>query len=138
MSEALEIWRRYNELETAGRLAEAEALCDPSMAVRENGRPAIASPAEDRLITEATHRWYPDYRREFLGGFGAGDEAACRWRITGTPGPDAPAEARPLDVDGVSLVRVKDGRIVAAELFYESSAMGALIRLALAGGEPER
>lgn len=125
------MWLRYLDCEVNGRLDEAAELCDPAMVARENGRVAVGSPEEDRRANELISQWYPDYRREFLHGFGTDSEAACTWRITGTPGVDAPAAAQPLDVLGVSLITVKDGRITSADLFSNGDAIGDLLAEAL-------
>lgn len=126
-----EVWLAYDEASNRGDHDAAAAFVAPDLAVLVNGRPAIASTAEDRAVQAELIRCYPDYARVFVGALEDGDSAAIEWRMRGTPAPDV--DLPPLDVPGCSVVRCRDGRIVEARLYHPAGALDAIAERALRG-----
>lgn len=58
---------------------------------------------------------FPDYRFEVLDQIAEGDRVATRWRIHGThegPFQGAPASGRRVELTGITIFRLADGRLV--------------------------
>jgi steroid delta-isomerase-like uncharacterized protein len=96
--------------------------------------PALAQPARGRSSFEgflaASWRAFPDLAFDMGAGFLAveGDRAAFSWRMFGTnTGPlDPPGFAptgRSIDVHGMDLVRMVDGRIADYRAFYDMQGL---------------
>lgn len=70
----------------------------------------------------------PDFRFEVVELIAENERASVRWRITGTFGGDRPylgvePNGAPLDLEGVDLVEVRDGKIVRVDAFTDSMAV---------------
>ncbi len=97
-----------------------------------NGRPAAASVKEDRAIQEELIRCYPDYTRDYNGGFEHRDCAVAEWTMRGTAAADI--DVPPLEVSGCSVIRCRDDRIVEARLYYPTGALDRVADRALRRG----
>ena len=127
-SNPLAVWRAYNDASNAGDHDAAAQYLDPGLRVLVNGRPSVASVEEDRAVQAELLRLYPDYHREYVEGLETGDSAAVEWRMSGTPSePGVP----PLDVAGVSIVRLVDGRLASARLYHPTGALDLVAGRAL-------
>lgn len=119
-SNPLQVWRAYNDASNAGDHDTAARHLDPGLHVLVNGRPSVASVEEDRAIQAELLRLYPDYHREYVDGIESGDVATVEWRMVGTPSEPG---AAPLDVAGVSIVRLVAGRLATARLYHPTGAL---------------
>jgi steroid delta-isomerase-like uncharacterized protein len=71
---------------------------------------------------------FPDFTLEILDLLVEGDQAAVRWRATGTfNGPASFLGLRPtgqrMDLEGVDIVHVRDGKIARIDAFTDTSEM---------------
>jgi ketosteroid isomerase-like protein len=119
-----QVYRAYNDAENDRDVLAAERLVVPELSVEVNGKPAVASAADDRAANATLLASYPDYHREIFETVVDGDRAAVRWRMLGTPVADG---LDPLDVHGCSVVTVIDGRITRAALYYDGAALDAVL-----------
>ncbi|WP_169515707.1 ester cyclase [Amycolatopsis nigrescens] len=127
---AAEVYHEYNDAENRRDITALRALVTSDLIVTVNGRPALASGEEDRAVKAELRRCYPNYRREIVATLAEGNQAAVRWRLSGTPAAELPG-LTPIDVHGCSIIRIRGGRIVGAAMYYDSAAMDAVIRRAL-------
>jgi predicted ester cyclase len=119
-----EVYLAYNDAENEKDLAIMANLVSADLRVQVNGRVAVSSAAEDERAMRELFRTYPDYRREIEEIVISGDRASVRWRMRGTAGIDGIAS---LDVSGCSIVRVSGGQLAEAFLYYEGSALNAVL-----------
>lgn len=124
----LAVWHAYNDASNAGDHDTAARYLDPGLAVLVNGEPAVSSVEQDRAVQTELLRRYPDYRRDAVAGFEAGDLATVEWRMRGT---SAVPGVTDLDVAGVSIVRLVAGRLAAARLYHPTGALDAVTADAL-------
>ena len=95
------------------------------------------------LITYFEGMWqaFPDFTFELLDLVEDGDQAAARWRITGTfAGPGAfqgftPNGAR-IDIQGVDLVTLRDGLIVRNEAYTDGTTIARQLGVLPPAGSP--
>ncbi len=126
---AEQVYRSYVEAETRRDDMGMRAALAPDIVIELNGAPALASADEDAAAMAALFEAYPDYRREIIEIIGAGDRAAARWRMVGHPRPEL-AERLPLiDIRGVSVVAVVDGRMTHAYVWSPSDALEHVLSL---------
>ncbi|GAA2353232.1 nuclear transport factor 2 family protein [Streptomyces violaceusniger] len=118
------VYRAYNDAEMRQDTEAAAAVVSPDLSVEVNGRAALSTAEEDRAANAELLRRYPDYRREILDVVVAGDRAAVRWRMLGTP---AAPGVEALDVHGCSVVTVREERITDAFLYYDGAALDAAL-----------
>ena len=128
MTGPLAVWIAYNDASNEGDHDTAARHLDPGLHVLVNGEPAVSSVEEDRAVQTELLRLYPDYRRDLVDGVECGDLATVEWRMRGTP---SEAGIAPLDVAGVSVVRVSDGRLVTARLYHATGALDLVTARAL-------
>ena len=125
LREPAEVYVAYNDAENRHDLPAIEALVAVDLQVEVNGRRAVASAEEDRAAMAALFEAYPNYRRELLEVLVDGDRATARWRMLGTPA----VEGVPvLDVPGVSVVKVVNGQLAQAFLYYDGAALDRVLR----------
>lgn len=134
MTSVEEVYRAYNEAENSHDLRRTRALVSEELAVTVNGVPSLGSAADDERATAVLLQAYPDYRRELVEVLGVGGRGFARWRMRGTPAAGQ-EELGELDVHGCSVVTVADGRIVAADLYVDSTAVSVLLERARAEEE---
>jgi hypothetical protein len=128
----LSIWIAYNDACNAGDHQRAARWVAPDLTVLANGRPAVTSAQEDRAIQDELIRCYPDYVRQYNGGFEHRDWAGAEWTMRGTPA--GKLDLPPLQVSGCSIIRCRDDRIVEARLYYPTGALDGVADRALRGG----
>jgi hypothetical protein len=128
----LSIWIAYNDACNAGDHQRAARWVASDLMVLANGRPAVTSVQEDRAIQEELTRSYPDYVRQYSGGFEDRDWAVAEWTMRGTPA--AKLDLPPLEVSGCSIIRCRDDRIVEARLYYPAGALDGVTDRALGRG----
>ncbi|MFN8622922.1 MAG: nuclear transport factor 2 family protein [Chloroflexota bacterium] len=134
--EAVRIYRAYNLAENTRDQVTMNALLAPDIAIEMNGRPALSSAEDDAVAMAALFDAYPDYHREILGVVDGGDTCAVRWRMAGHGAPRFGGRLPDLDVQGCSIVTVRDGRMTRAWLYSAEGQIDAV--LALAGNLPGR
>ena len=122
----------------AALMHEDIVITDPMSPQAARGRPQALQRVRDQ------YEPFPDGAIELVAGpFAAldGPELAYRWRFTGThlrpvdPPGFAPTGRR-VEVDGVSVLRFLDGRVVAVELFFDSTAVARQLLAAPPAGSP--
>lgn len=97
-------------------LDAAVALFKPDGIDRLHGLAELHGRTEVKVYFQGLYDALPDYRFEILEFAASGQQAACRWRVTGTfLGPGrfqglAPTGAK-LDMEGCDMLRVEDGLI---------------------------
>jgi ketosteroid isomerase-like protein len=126
------VYRAYNDAENAHDLEATARLVADDLAVEVNGRPQLGSAEDDAVANAELLRCYPDYHREIVAVVEAGDQAAVRWRMAGTPAPGL--DLGPLDVHGCSFVQVADGRITRASLYVDGGLVERLLERARGDG----
>jgi len=129
MTEPHEIWLAYNAAENASDFDQLMRYVASDLAVTVNGRHAVGSASDDERAMRMLQELYPDYRREVDEALSSADRAIVRWRMIGTAADPA---VPPLLVSGCSVVRVADGVMVQAHLYYDGAALDAA--LGAAGG----
>ncbi|MFF5988430.1 MULTISPECIES: nuclear transport factor 2 family protein [Prauserella] len=124
MTDPERVYLAYNDAENNHDAETAAALLAPHLTVEVNGRPALSSPDDDRAANAELLRRYPDYRREVVDVMVSGDRGTIRWRMCGTP---VDPDVEPLDVQGCSVVTVREGRIAQAFLYYNGAALNSVL-----------
>jgi steroid delta-isomerase-like uncharacterized protein len=84
-------------------------------------------------LVRAWRRGFPDMREEVELMIGEGDWVLGRFRLTGTHRGEfqgVPPSGRRVDIQGLDLVRIADGRIV--EWIYHEDALGLFDQLGVA------
>lgn len=129
------VYRSYNEAENAHDHEAMTRLLAEDIEIVVNGKPAISSAKGDRLAMSALFDAYPDYRREILATVEAGDTAAIRWRMLGTPAGRFHDRLDSLDLEGCSVIEVAEGRIRRAWLYSAPGPIRAILELAKSQAE---
>lgn len=127
------VYRAYIDAEARRDHDTMAALVDPELTVSHNGRPLLASGEDDAKATAALLACYPDYRRSLDDVFESGDVVVATWRMVGQARSDLRDRLGDLDLRGCSIVRVGDGRIVAAALYGDSLESTIALTLAAVG-----
>ena len=125
--DATEVYRAYNRAENDHDWDATTALLAPDIHVMVNGASEVSSPEDDRRAMKQLVALFPDYRREVLSIVPNGDEAAIRWKMTGSS-VDDPSVA--LMAEGASFIVVRDGRIRQAFLFVQSGELARALEMA--------
>jgi ketosteroid isomerase-like protein len=125
------VYRAYNDAENAHDLAATERLVRPDLYVEVNGRPQLASAADDAEANAALLRCYPDYHRDLVEVVGTATRACVRWRMVGSAAPGL--GLGPLDLHGCSVVEVADGRLARAYLYADGRVLEGLLERARDG-----
>lgn len=126
---AEQVYRSYVEAETRRDDAGMSEALAPDIVIELNGAPALASADEDAAAMAALFEAYPDYRREIIEIIGVGDRAAARWRMVGHPRPELVERLPVIDIRGVSVVAVVDGRMTRAYVWSPSGALEHVLSL---------
>ena len=105
------------------------AALAPDIAIELNGEAALGSAEDDAAAMAARFEAYPDYRREIVDIFEQGGRAAARWRMVGHPRPELAERLPPIDIRGVSVVTVVDGRMTEAFVWSPSGALERVLEL---------
>jgi steroid delta-isomerase-like uncharacterized protein len=127
---------RYVELYNAGDLdGVMELYAEDSVQLMPDGRFDGRSAIRDRLATELTA--FSDLAHRVVSYVEDGDAFADEWVFVGThtgplvlpDGTQVPATGKRVEVPGMELVRVRDGRIVVDNLYYDTLAVAAQLGL---------
>jgi steroid delta-isomerase-like uncharacterized protein len=136
MSANRKLLERYVELYNAGDL---EACIDlyAEEAVQKMPDGTFEGPSEihDRLDRDLAA--FPDAAYTVASFVEQGDSFADEWTFTGThtgpftlpDGTELPATGKRVEISGMELVQVRDGKIVVDNLYYDN--MAAVVQLAL-------
>lgn len=129
--DAAEVYRAYNNAENEHDWDATTSLLASDIHVMVNGAREVSSPQDDRRAMEELVAQFPDYRREVLHIVSNGDEAAIRWKMTGS---STHVPSFRLDVEGASFIVVYEGRIRQAFLFAQSGALARALEMAKSDG----
>jgi steroid delta-isomerase-like uncharacterized protein len=130
------ILERYVELYNAGDLdGVMELYAEDSTQLMPDGTYEGRSAIRDRLAQELAA--FSDLAHRYLSYVEEGDAFADEWVFVGThtgpvalpDGTEVPATGKRVEVQGMELVRVRDGRIVADNLYYDNLAVAAQLGL---------
>ena len=136
MSENRQILDRYVELYNAGDLdGVMDLYAEDSVQLMPDGTFEGRSTIEQRLAQELTA--FTDVNHTVLSFFEQGDLFADEWLFTGTHGgpfllPDGseiPPTGKRVEIRGMELVQVRDGKIVVDNVYYD--LLSALVQLGL-------
>ncbi len=125
--DAAEVYRAYNQAENNHDWDATTALLSSDIHVMVNGASEVSGPEDDRRAMERLVALFPDYRREVLSIVPNGDEAAIRWKMTGSSADDPSVG---LNVEGASFIVVSGGRIRQAFLFAQSGELARALEMA--------
>lgn len=107
--------RLYEEVLNRGDLAAAGALISPDAVDQEAGPGGPPALETMTAMVTALRIGFPDLRCTVEDIIAEGDLVACRFTMTGTHTGDfagTPASGRPVSVEGVDIMRFRDGRVV--------------------------
>lgn len=126
--------RLIDEFWNEGRTATADELVAESHVVIDPATPGEYRGPEGLKQFAAIYRnAFPDLHFTSLELVGEGDAVAQRWRVTGTHRgdlPGIPATGQPIDVTGITISRIRDGRFT--ELCVVWDALGLMRQLGVA------
>lgn len=120
---------RYVELYNAGDLeACMELYAEDAVQWMHDGLFAGVDAIQERLARDLTA--FPDARYVVESFVEDGDRFADEWTFTGTntgplrlpDGTEIPATGKPVQIKGMELVEVRDGKIVVDNLYYDFMA----------------
>jgi steroid delta-isomerase-like uncharacterized protein len=131
-----ELLDRYVELYNEGDLnACMELYADDASQRMHDGVFEGVDAIHERLARDLTA--FPDAKYVVDSFFGEGDYFADEWTLTGTntgplrlpDGTEVPPTSKPVEIKGMELVEVRDGKIVVDNLYYDF--MAAVVQLGL-------
>lgn len=128
--DSVQLVERFIRAENEHDIEAMDTLFAPDASFWANGSQLTDSWAAYRPIMAATLAAFPDGHRERLLTVADRDLVAFRWRITGTHREvwaGVPASGNPVEFNGTSWVRIKDGRI--AEAWFDMDLAGPLRQL---------
>jgi steroid delta-isomerase-like uncharacterized protein len=135
-----ELLERYVELYNAGDLdACMELYAEDAMQWMHDGLFAGVDEIRERLARDLTA--FPDAKYVVESFVEDGDKFADEWTFTGTntgpfqlpDGSEVPATGRAVEIKGMELVEVRDGKIVVDNLYYDFMAAVSQLGLVPAG-----
>jgi steroid delta-isomerase-like uncharacterized protein len=132
----LRAWNDHDAAPIADLVTDDVVWEDPALAVPARG------PAAVQEFMRAAWRGFPDLRfdeTDHPHRTASGDQVAWRWRMRGTmSGPlDPPGFAptgRSMEIEGVDLWTMRDGRIARYRAFYDMNEVARQLRIAPASG----
>jgi steroid delta-isomerase-like uncharacterized protein len=136
MSDNHKLLDRYVELYNEGELeACMELYAEDAVQLMHDGTFEGLREIHERLARDLTA--FPDAKYTVVSFVEQGDSFADEWIFTGTntgpfrlpDGTEVPATGRPVQIRGMELVQVHDGKIVVDNLYYDF--MAALAQLGL-------
>jgi steroid delta-isomerase-like uncharacterized protein len=131
-----ELLERYVKLYNAGDLdACMELYAEDAMQWMHDGLFAGVDAIRERLARDLAA--FPDAKYVVESFVEDSDKFADEWTFTGTntgpfrlpDGSEVPATGRPVEIKGMELVEVRDGRIVVDNLYYDFMAAVAQLGL---------
>ena len=126
---AADVYRAYVEAEARRDDEAMRARLAPTITIELDGGPALGSADEDAKAMAALFDAYPDYHREIIDIFEQGSRAAARWRMVGHPRPDLAERLPVIDIRGVSVVTVEQGRMTEAFVWSPSGVLERILAL---------
>src|ERR671925_2362040 len=126
MAAKRDLLERYVELYNVGDLdACMELYADDAVQLMHDGVFEGRTKIYERLARDLTA--FPDARYTVASFVEQGDAFADEWTFTGTntgpfrlpDGTEVPATGRPVELKGMELVEVRDGKIVVDNLYYD-------------------
>jgi steroid delta-isomerase-like uncharacterized protein len=69
---------------------------------------------------------FPDFKLQIKESFGQGDHIASHWTVTGTQRGEfqgIPASGQRIEVSGMSLDRLRDGKVVSEHVYFDRLAL---------------
>lgn len=125
--------RAYFEAVGRRDVDAAVALWQPGGRENVRGRVDTTAPDGVREFLTGLTGPVPDLRLEIVSTTVEGDRCAVQWRATGTFAGDAldgiePTGA-PMEIEGIDLLRVRDGKIVSNDAFFDSATIARQIGL---------
>ena len=136
MQTGRELLDRYVELYNAGDLdACMQLYADDAVQLMHDGLFEGVDAIRERLARDLTA--FPDAKYVVESFVEGGDSFADEWTFTGTndgpfrlpDGAEVPATGRPVQIRGMELVEVRDGKIVVDNLYYDFMAAVAQLGL---------
>ncbi|HEY1279865.1 MAG TPA: ester cyclase [Acidimicrobiales bacterium] len=127
---------RYVELYNAGDLdGVMDLYADDAVQLMPDGRFEGRSVIGERLAKELTA--FPDLHHRFISFVEQGDAFADEWVFVGThtgslvlpDGTELPPTGKRVEVRGMELVELRDGKIVVDNLYYDNLAVAAQLGL---------
>lgn len=107
--------RLYDEVLNRGDLAVADEFLAPDLIDHEAGPEAPRGTETMKAFVTTLRTGFPDLRFTVEDVIAEGDLVACRFTMTGTNTGgfmDAPATGRSVSVQGVDIMRFRDGRVI--------------------------
>ena len=135
-----ELLERYVELYNEGDLdACMELYAEDAVQWMHDGLFEGVDAIRERLARDLTA--FPDARYAVESFVADGDKFADEWTFTGTnsgpfrlpDGSEVPATGRPVEIKGMELVEVRDGKIAVDNLYYDFMAAVSQLGLVPAG-----
>lgn len=134
--------RRYlEEVLTAGRFALLDELFSPGFVDRTPGAPAdVRGPEAIRAAQRRARQLFDDIRYTVDDLVAEGDRVAARYTVRATRKPTAEDDGKPVEVIGITLFRIADGRIQEAWIVNDQIELFRQLgyTLAPAPKEPEK
>lgn len=79
---------------------------------------------------------FPDFRLEIKESVAEGDHIASHWKVTGTQKGEfqgVPASGKRVELSGITLLRLRDGKVVSEHVYFDRLAMLEQLGVAPAG-----
>jgi predicted ester cyclase len=137
--EPKELARAYFEAGDRDDLSAWDAICDPAMTLYPGFAEPIHGLAGIKQFTAGFHAAFNPFHLTIHDLIAEGDTVAARWTTGGThsgplpsPGGMVPPTGKRMEMSGMSLVRVANGKIV--EERVQADIMGAMQQLGLMPG----
>lgn len=114
--------RWFHEVWNEQREETIDELLAPDGVAYGLGAEPLVGPAGFRPFHRAFLNAFPDIRLRILNSVEQGEMVAVQCLATGTHRGDAlgfPATGRPISIEGMSLVRIRDGRVVESWNYYD-------------------
>ena len=126
-----ELSRRFTDLFSTGDPASAEEILSSDVVVHGTSADGEVRGLDQLLeFVAAYRRAFPDAHSSVEDQIAEGDKVVTRWRARGTHRGDfgeMPATGREIDVNGITIERIADGRI--AEVWVVRDWLGLLRQL---------
>lgn len=113
-------WNAHDAEQAATFLAEDAVYFDATVGTPQNGKAAARDNVIKVFITAVPDLTWKMTSAPIVGA----DGIAFQWTFSGTNsgawGPDTPATGKPLSFEGVSFIRIKDGKIAYQGDYYDA------------------
>ncbi|SFQ18586.1 ester cyclase [Pseudomonas borbori] len=113
-------WNAHDAEQAATFLAEDAVYFDATVGTPQNGKAAARDNVIKVFITAVPDLTWKMTSAPIVGA----DGIAFQWKFSGTNsgawGPDTPATGKPLSFEGVSFIRIKDGKIAYQGDYYDA------------------